>query len=121
MGKELPGQERTKGKDRIRNAVRRNLCQTAEEQTEYHHHEKGLNDGPCTAQRGLLVADLYVAPGQKIKQFPIVPQLFETEGGPTRSGADESGFELRIQRKDLGFRIARLRDCAISNLRFKCQ
>ena len=75
----LPRKERTIDEDWIRNAVRRNLSELAEEQTEHNHHEERLNDGPGSAQRGLLVANLNVAPGQEVEQLAIVPQLAQSD------------------------------------------
>jgi hypothetical protein len=51
----------------------------AEEQAKHDHGEEGLDDGPGSAQDGLLVADGNVAPGQEKEQIAILPEIGELE------------------------------------------
>src|SRR5439155_19769157 len=67
VGKKSPGQQPGISEDRIGNIVRGNTCQPAEKDREYQHGEEGLKNGPGNAERGLFVAHLNIAPGQKIK------------------------------------------------------
>src|SRR5882724_5122944 len=53
-----------------------------EEQGEHQHRRQGLQDCPRGAQRRLLVAHLEVAPGQKVQQLMVGPQIAESERHP---------------------------------------
>ena len=74
-GEELPGQQSTVGKNRIRKAVGRNPRQATEEDAKDDHGEKGLQNGPSCTQHRLLVANLDVAPGEEVEQFAVFPQV----------------------------------------------
>ncbi len=60
------------GKHGIGKAVGGYLPQLAEEQAENEHGEEGLDDRPCGAERGLLVANLDVAPDEEVQQLAVV-------------------------------------------------
>src|SRR5882724_8317944 len=53
-----------------------------EEQGEHQHRRQGLQDCPRGSQRRLLVAHLEVAPGQKVQQLMVGPQIAEPKRHP---------------------------------------
>src|SRR5581483_7283254 len=72
---EGPRQESGKGEDRVRHALGRDVRQPAEEEAEDQHGEEGLEYGPRHAERGLLVSDLDVSPGEVIKELAELDDL----------------------------------------------
>src|SRR5713226_7715885 len=101
MREQLPRQQRAVSKNRIRKAVGRDAGQIAKEQTEDHHHEERLNDGPRGAQYRLLVAHLDVAPNQKVKQLAVLPKFLQPDRSPSRLRP----YEKRRQGLDRGLRV----------------
>ena len=83
MGEEGPGHQRGESENWIRNAVRRDLGEPAEEKTEDYHREKRLNDGPGGAQRRLFVPDLYVAPDEEVQKLAVLPQFTQLQRYPS--------------------------------------
>ena len=75
IGKELPEEKSGVDEYRIRNSVRRDLEQLPEEDREHDHCYEWLKDCPENTDRGLLVADLEIAPGEEIEKFSLVPDL----------------------------------------------
>src|SRR5207248_11488831 len=98
MREQLPRQQRAIDKDWIRNAIRRNLAELPEEQTEYNHHKERLDDGPRRAERRLLVTHLDVAPGQKVEQLAILPKLAEADRHPTFRRTDKERRQFGLKR-----------------------
>src|SRR6266536_4970658 len=86
--KKNPRNQRRKRKDRIRNPIGRHLPEASKKDTEDHHRQERLNDGPGRAERGLFVTHLDVAPDKKVEQLAIFPKLIEFERNPALRGRD---------------------------------
>src|SRR6267143_6580109 len=71
VGEIGPGNERGEIEDGIREAVGGKFGEAAEKEREYQHVEDGLQDNPQDADGGLLVADLDVAPDEKVKELAV--------------------------------------------------
>src|SRR6266404_4606608 len=95
VGKVGPGNERGEIKNGIRQAVGGKFGEAAEEQSENQHVENGLENDPQDADGGLFVADLDVAPDEKIKEFAVSPDFAEAqlEEAAGRFDADGGGRE----------------------------
>ena len=75
-GKELPGQLRRHHQQEIGHAGRgRQFGDAVENDGEHHRRQKRLNHRPSDANHRLFVADQDVAPGEKIKQLTVAPQV----------------------------------------------
>jgi len=74
-----PGDESGEIKDGIGEAVRGELGEVAEEKSEDKHVEDGLEDDPQDADGGLFVADLDVAPDEKVEELAVCPDFPETK------------------------------------------
>ena len=86
---QLPWKQRSQREERIRNAVRRNSSKTAEENAEDNHHRERLKNGPDDSQCSLLIADLDVAPRQKVNELPVRPQLTRIQQPPHGSAGSQ--------------------------------
>src|SRR6266403_527950 len=95
IGEVGPGNERGEIENRIRQAVGGELGETAEEQSEDQHVENRLENHPEDADGGLFVADLDVAPDEKIKELAVGPDFAEAklEEAARRFDADGAGRE----------------------------
>src|SRR6266567_3267536 len=92
VGEISPRNERRKIENGIREALRRQLREAAEEKSENQHGKNGLENNPENANGCLLVADFHVAPHEKIKELAVGPHFVETklEEAPRRLDADGS-------------------------------
>src|SRR3989304_10139633 len=96
MSEGLPGEKGTVSENGIGHPIRRNLGEPAEENTEDHHGEKGLNDCPGSTEDGLFVADLDVPPDQEVKELPVFPKVGGLQRHPAPRGADDDGRRNRL-------------------------
>jgi len=81
-----PGHKGAVVEDWIRQAVRRDMRERTEEQTEDDHGHKRLQDSPRGPDGRLLVTDFQVAPYEKIEQFAELPQLGQIGAEPMVRG-----------------------------------
>ncbi len=88
IGKIGPGQKTGIYKNRIRDAVGRYLGQPPEKEREYYHGENRLDNGPKTTQNRLLVSNLDLSLGQKIKKFTVLPNFLQVDRNPSFAGFD---------------------------------
>ena len=95
VGEVGPGNERGEIKNGIRQAVGGKLGEAAEEQSEDQHVENGLENDPEDADGGLFVANLDVAPDEKIEELAVGPDFAEAqlEEAAGRLDADGGGAE----------------------------
>ena len=54
----------------------------AKKEAEHHHGAEGLNDGPGSAERGLFVTHLDVAPDEEVEQLAVFPKLVQPKRNP---------------------------------------
>src|ERR1051326_2212371 len=85
---ELPRKQRSEREQRIRNSFGRDSGKAAEEDAEYDHHREWLKNRPDDSQSRLLVANLNVAPRQKVNEFTVRPQLAWIKQPPAGSRLD---------------------------------
>src|SRR6266436_7322233 len=106
VGEIGPGNERGKIKDGIGEAVGGELGEAAEEYVEDQHVQNGLENDPENADGGLFVADLDVAPDEKIKEFAVGPDFAEAEleKAARRLDANGRGGPGRERKSDAGLR-----------------
>ncbi len=100
VGEVGPGDQRSEVENGIREAVRGELSETAEEKSENEHVEDGLQDDPEDTDGGLLVADLNVSPDEEVEELAVGPDLAETklEEAARRLNADRRGGERKGSR-----------------------
>jgi hypothetical protein len=79
IGEESPRDKSGVGENWIGKAIRGDLSQFSKKNTENHHGEKRLDNGPGRAKHSLLVADPDISPGHEVQKFTVLPQLFELE------------------------------------------
>ena len=60
-----------------------------EEERHHDHQEQRLEDGPGDPERGLLVADEDVPPGEEEEELAVAPELAEAEAGKALRRAED--------------------------------
>jgi hypothetical protein len=91
VGEIGPGDESGEVEDGIGEAVGGELGEVAEEESEDEHVEDGLEDDPEDADDGLFVADLDVAPDEKVEEFAVGPDFAEAEFEEAAGRLDANG------------------------------
>ncbi len=114
-----PGNERGKIENGIRQALRGELGEAAEEKSEDQHGEQRLKDDPKDANGGLFIADFDVAPDEEIKKLAISPQFGEAEVEKTarRRDASDDGSGVARSGRDRGSGRRRRHRCHQERLR----
>src|SRR5262249_7637284 len=102
--------------DRVWKSVRREPPELPEHDREHDHRQERLENRPGDADRGLLVANRDVPPGEMPRELAEVPQLAHVEVRPARCRLDHrppraGWLALRDQRL--------VRDFADGNLRLR--
>src|SRR2546425_641136 len=86
-----PGDEGGEIENGIREAVGGELGEAAEEESEDEHGEDGLQNDPEDADGGLFVADLDVAPNEKVEEFAVGPDFAEAKLEEATGRLDSNG------------------------------
>ncbi len=94
---ERPWKERRKREQRIREAIGGHLGPASEEQAEHAHRRQRLKNRPRSAQHGLLVADLDVAPDEKSQELAVLPELAPPDRDPAGARLDHEEWRRRFQ------------------------
>jgi hypothetical protein len=79
IGKEMPRDKSTKGKDGIRDTVGRDFDQKSEKNAEYEHDQQGLKQYPAKTEQSLFISDLQIPPSQEIQETASLPQRTKIE------------------------------------------
>src|SRR5262249_1027552 len=79
VGKIGPRNQGGEIEDRIRQPLGGQLSQPAEENCEDPHGHERLNNYPEDADKGLLVAHLYITPDEEIKEVTMGPEFAQVE------------------------------------------
>src|SRR5262249_15284713 len=88
-GEVHPGDQRGVSEDRVGQAFGRYASQAAEEDAEDDHRHEWLDHRPGRADRGLLIADLEIAPDEEVEQLAVLPELTQVETNPAAGWADQ--------------------------------
>src|SRR2546422_6853277 len=86
-----PGDEGGEIENGIREAVGGELGEAAEEEREDERSEDGLENDPEDADGGLFVADLDVAPNEKVEEFAVGPDFAEAKLEEATGRLDSNG------------------------------
>ncbi len=89
-----PGNKRTIGENWIRQSLRGDFREFTKKQAENHHREDRLNDCPASANCGLLIANLYVTPGEEIDELTVFPQFPKIKKSPAMCWSDANYWEF---------------------------
>lgn len=96
VGKIRPRDQCRETEDGIGRTVGLDVGQPAEDDRENDHGEKGLNDGPAYAERGLGIADFDTPPDQEVKEIAVLDHLLPVDELPSFFSFNDDRFCLHF-------------------------
>ena len=96
FAKSSHGRRRAERQQQVRHAARFRCAKWPKTTVKISRGQHRLEDDPGSAERGLLVPDLHVAPDEEVEELAVVPQLAEVERPPAALRPDHGDALLRI-------------------------